>query len=558
MTIGWVQVIEQANSLKKKALQYQSVQPLLVGSQRTLSLNQRMATVGDSAVPLPHLFAAVSLLAHSFIHSFTKGTVRQFENLLCLIHPSIITVVIMMKSSSALPAADPIGGGVAGHNSKPPVSRKNKKPQDAQEIAGFLLSLRNQRSVSPDLNDDQNLVFEESAASTTFTTTTTEAAADAGTPTSPPNPVMVPAPAAAHTTEPDPHHQHHHPTTILAEPIANVVPTQQQQHKNNPKAPKMAAVAGDPAAGGAILEDLREYNFEELIAGSTLVQLQDRDLVPDPLYVSMSQMKHCHLTQSDRVGCYKGRDLDFIGMCCKHCGGQPGFGRYFPNSLRSLAQTTTSQTILKHIASKCRFCPVDIRNAVVDLLRQQTIREGMAAGRPRYGSRKIFFQRVWARLHAGTMGIIGISNSSDNSMMMMTMTRNSSSNDILGGNAAFSGGEDNQSTTIKGEEDGGVSDETASLHEEQLLSTTTATSTTTTTTECDDNAAAVAAIDAVVAAAVVAVSTEETLESLEDIETDEKEMSKRKSSRFGALPTMSNKRSKVDADDVELENVSEV
>jgi hypothetical protein len=25
----------------------------------------------------------------------------------------------------------------------------------------------------------------------------------------------------------------------------------------------------------------------------------------------------------------------------------------------------------------------------------------MATGRPRYGSRKIFFQRVWARLHAG-------------------------------------------------------------------------------------------------------------------------------------------------------------
>lgn len=25
----------------------------------------------------------------------------------------------------------------------------------------------------------------------------------------------------------------------------------------------------------------------------------------------------------------------------------------------------------------------------------------MASGRPRYGSRKIFFQRVWARLHGG-------------------------------------------------------------------------------------------------------------------------------------------------------------
>jgi hypothetical protein len=86
-------------------------------------------------------------------------------------------------------------------------------------------------------------------------------------------------------------------------------------------------------------------------------------------------------------------------MCCKHCGGQPGFGRFFPNSVRSLAQTTTSQTILKHIGGKCRFCPPTIRKAVVELQRQQAHKEGLATTRPRYGSRKIFFQRMWARLH---------------------------------------------------------------------------------------------------------------------------------------------------------------
>jgi hypothetical protein len=99
------------------------------------------------------------------------------------------------------------------------------------------------------------------------------------------------------------------------------------------------------------------------------------------------------------VGCYKSREIGFLGMCCKHCGGQPGFGRYYPNSVRSLAQTTTSQTILKHIGNKCRFCPAPIRNAVLELQRQQEEREGLSTGRPRYGSRKIFFQRVWSRLH---------------------------------------------------------------------------------------------------------------------------------------------------------------
>lgn len=55
--------------------------------------------------------------------------------------------------------------------------------------------------------------------------------------------------------------------------------------------------------------------------------------------------------------------------------------------------------MLKHIASKCRFCDPIIRNAVNELQRLQSAREGLPSGRPRYGSRKIFFQRIWARLH---------------------------------------------------------------------------------------------------------------------------------------------------------------
>ena len=147
-----------------------------------------------------------------------------------------------------------------------------------------------------------------------------------------------------------------------------------------------------------------EIDYNALIEESQLVRMKDRDLVPDSLFVAMAQMKPCRLTHADRVGCYKSRDLGFLGMCCKHCGGQPGFGRYYPNSVRSLAQTTTSQTILKHIGNKCRFCPPEVRAAVLQLQQQSSLCEGMSSGRPRYGSRKIFFQRVWARLHQGADG----------------------------------------------------------------------------------------------------------------------------------------------------------
>ena len=156
-------------------------------------------------------------------------------------------------------------------------------------------------------------------------------------------------------------------------------------------------------------ENITDEKLTELMGDTKLVQMGDRDLVPDYLFLAMAQMKLCHLTEPDRVGCYKERKLGFIGMACKHCGGQPGFGKYFPATVRSLAQTTTSQTIVKHVAVKCRLCPPEIRLALVKLQSEQAekdkaVKEANGSvfdSRPRYGSRKIFFQRLWSRLHGG-------------------------------------------------------------------------------------------------------------------------------------------------------------
>jgi hypothetical protein len=145
------------------------------------------------------------------------------------------------------------------------------------------------------------------------------------------------------------------------------------------------------------LEELTEMDLDNMIRDSMLVQQQDRGLVPDALLIAMAQMKPCHLTHADRVGCYKTRDIGFVGICCKHCGGHPGFGKYFPGTVRSLAQTTTSQTMIKHVGNKCRFCPQNVRQTVNELQRNQE-----STGRPRYGARKTFFERIWTRLHNQT------------------------------------------------------------------------------------------------------------------------------------------------------------
>lgn len=232
-----------------------------------------------------------------------------------------------------------------------PNSMKYKAPfplkpqQDLEQVAaGFLLSLKHSRSVTPEPPTDDSLdphVSYQSFAATVRRRETCDSRPDTQSRTSVPR---VQSPAA--------------------------------------EAP--ASVSAD------------NINIQEFIAESQIVHMKDQDLVPDALFIAMAQMKPCKLTHADRVGCYKDRELGFLGMCCKHCGGQPGFGRYFPNSVRSLAQTTTSQTILKHIASKCRFCPPEVRNAVSQLQDQASLCDG---ARPRYGSRKIFFQRVWSRLH---------------------------------------------------------------------------------------------------------------------------------------------------------------
>lgn len=140
---------------------------------------------------------------------------------------------------------------------------------------------------------------------------------------------------------------------------------------------------------------------------SSLVTEEDKQLIPDYLFVAMQQMIPCYLTEEDRVGCYKDRDTGFRGIACKHCGGMPGFGKYFPASVRSLAQTTTSQTIVKHVGAKCKRCPPHIRAAMVEMqqrARLLSVKSSTKASRevrckPKYGSRKIFFQRVWGRLH---------------------------------------------------------------------------------------------------------------------------------------------------------------
>lgn len=126
-----------------------------------------------------------------------------------------------------------------------------------------------------------------------------------------------------------------------------------------------------------------------------LVLPEDKDLISDYLYLTLEQMQPCNLMEADQVGCYKGREVGFPGLACKHCVGQAGCGRYFPASEASLSQTTTSQTILNHVRN-CRRCPTEIKDRLEEMKAAKS--GGKKGDKPKHGGRKVFFHRLWCRI----------------------------------------------------------------------------------------------------------------------------------------------------------------
>lgn len=126
-----------------------------------------------------------------------------------------------------------------------------------------------------------------------------------------------------------------------------------------------------------------------------IVQARDRELVTDYLYLLMDQMETCKFAEEDRIGGrskIKDNEVGFPGMQCKHCQGKAGFGRYFPTSANALALANSDRNIFNHI-QKCRRCPQQTKSKLAELSKEQS------QAKNRRGLRKMFFERVWQRIH---------------------------------------------------------------------------------------------------------------------------------------------------------------
>lgn len=120
---------------------------------------------------------------------------------------------------------------------------------------------------------------------------------------------------------------------------------------------------------------------------------EDMEMIPTYVYFLMRQVEPCRFTEADRFVARSKGPVGYPGFQCRHCQGHAGLGKYFPVSAKSLSTNSTSQNIHAHIL-KCRKTPI----AVKDRLLQLKVEKGRSP-RLEPGWRKVFFDKVWGRLH---------------------------------------------------------------------------------------------------------------------------------------------------------------
>jgi len=130
--------------------------------------------------------------------------------------------------------------------------------------------------------------------------------------------------------------------------------------------------------------------------GGYIVYPNDIDMIPSYVHFLMRQVEPCLFTEADRFVARSKGPVGYPGFQCRHCNGHAGLGKYFPVSSKSLSTNSTSQNIHAHML-KCRKCPQPVKDQLIQLKIEKS-----RAARLEPGWRKVFFDRVWQRLHGNS------------------------------------------------------------------------------------------------------------------------------------------------------------
>eukprot|EP00526_Cylindrotheca_closterium_P001634 CAMPEP_0113659758 /NCGR_PEP_ID=MMETSP0017_2-20120614/32535_1 /TAXON_ID=2856 /ORGANISM="Cylindrotheca closterium" /LENGTH=1119 /DNA_ID=CAMNT_0000574343 /DNA_START=167 /DNA_END=3526 /DNA_ORIENTATION=- /assembly_acc=CAM_ASM_000147 len=141
-----------------------------------------------------------------------------------------------------------------------------------------------------------------------------------------------------------------------------------------------------------------------------LVLEDDRLLLTDYFFHLMKQLRLCRFSESDRKtrgGKREKIKIGYGGLQCVHCADVPNSRKFFWSNVDRLANSFAE--IPGHVL-KCRRCPQQTKEALLSL---KSFHPEQMARLPR-GSQKVFFRRMWRRLHDEDPGAAGIPASASN------------------------------------------------------------------------------------------------------------------------------------------------
>ena len=129
--------------------------------------------------------------------------------------------------------------------------------------------------------------------------------------------------------------------------------------------------------------------------GQTLVDPSDAELLTDYFYHMLQQLVICRFSEKDRKtrgGKRENINIGYGGLQCIHCENSPSARKFFWSTVDRLANSFAE--IPSHVL-KCKLCPVDVKSALLALKGRHHDQMQLL---PR-GSQKVFFRRMWRRLH---------------------------------------------------------------------------------------------------------------------------------------------------------------
>ena len=91
-----------------------------------------------------------------------------------------------------------------------------------------------------------------------------------------------------------------------------------------------------------------------------LVLIEDRDLIPDHLYLTVEQMVPCRFGSSEKSPAAGEKYTGYPGLMCKHCLGKTS-GRWYPSSESAMYVSTFTKGLVNHVLN-CPQCPSEVRS----------------------------------------------------------------------------------------------------------------------------------------------------------------------------------------------------